>query len=88
MSRVLRGRDLSEDVKESGKIAGALKAVIKAERSCVSAIRNGAEKSLQSLEQLERSAQRPSVLKAMRDQKMKPGKEKVQAVPSKEQESR
>ena len=88
MSRVLRGRDLSEAAKESGKIAGALKAAIRTERSCVSAIRNGAEKSLQSLEQLERSAQRPSVLKAMRYQKMRPGTEKVQAAPSREQESR
>lgn len=41
-----------------------------------------------ALKELERSAQRPSVLKAMRDQKMRPGTEKVQAAPSKEQESR
>lgn len=88
MSRVLRGRELFEAAKESGKIAGALKTAIRAERSCVSAIRNGAEKSLQSLERLEKSAQRPSVLKAMRDQKMRPGTDKVQAAPSKEQESR
>ena len=88
MGRVLRGKELSETAKESGKAAGALKAVIWAERSCVSAIRNGAEKSLQSLERLEKAAQRPSVLKAMKDQKLRMDQGAVRSVPAKDRESR
>ena len=40
MRRVIRGKEPSETAKESGKAAGALKAVIRTQRSCVSAIRN------------------------------------------------
>ena len=88
MGRVLRGKELSETAKENGRAAGALKAVIRTEKSCVSAIRNGAEKSLQSLERLEKAAQRPSVLKAMKDQKLQIDQGTVRTVPAKDRESR
>lgn len=89
MGRTLRGKPAKQDIKESGKIAGALKAVIYKERSCVSTIKDSAERSLETLDRLAQIAQRrPSVLKTMREQAAKTEPIKSQAVKANDIEGR
>lgn len=88
MGRSIRGKDLAEQPKENGKIAGAIKTVIKAEKFCISAVLEGAEKATGSLEKLEKTAERPSVLKAMREHSPQETKKREKPVPVQGKESR
>ncbi len=72
MGRFLLGKPMETEARENGKVAGAIIMVIRAKRSCISAMKGSTEKALNNLEKLEKTAQnRTSVIKNMKEQKVK-----------------
>lgn len=89
MRRALMGKEPVQEAKTSGAVAAYLKAPYRASRACMGAVKKTAERAMESLDNLERSAQqRPSVLKAMREQAARTAPAKSQVAPSHDKESR
>ena len=70
------GKGAVQEAKPVGKLAKTIAAPYKADRACHLAMRNTIQKALSGLEQ---AAQKPSILKTMREQN-----EKAKAEPPKE----
>ena len=77
--RALMGKEAVQEAKPMGKLAKTIAAPYKADRACHLAMRNTIQKALSGLERLEQAAQKPSILKTMREQN-----EKAKAEPPKE----
>ena len=79
MRLALMGKDPVQEAKTGGEIARYVKAPYRASRACMGTVEKAAVKAMGALEKLEQKAQRrPSVLKAMREQKanVEPPREK------------
>jgi hypothetical protein len=61
IGRAIIGKELIQEANPNGKLAKALTAPYRAERKCLSAIKNCAEKAISTISRLEERADKPSI---------------------------
>lgn len=83
IGRALTGKEAVQEARTTGKLAKAVQAPYRAERSCYLAARNSLDKAVSSLDRLEHAAEKqPSILKTVQEYKKKSPPKKQKSVPA------